>query len=43
MKDGANIVIILIDSELTPKSLTKDIIKEHKSWILLDDEEFILV
>jgi len=43
MKDGANIVVILIDNQLTPKSLTQDIVREHKSWILLDDEEFILV
>ena len=38
--NGADIKIILIDSELTNKKLTNDIINEYREWTLVDTEDF---
>lgn len=38
--NGADIKIILIDSELSNKKLTNDIINEYREWTLVDTEDF---
>jgi hypothetical protein len=38
--NGADIKIKLIDSELTHKNLTNDIINEYREWTLVDTEDF---
>ena len=38
--NGADIKIILIDSELTNKKLTDGIINEYREWTLVDTEDF---
>ena len=38
--NGADIKIILIDSELTHKNLTDGIINEYREWTLVDTEDF---
>ena len=40
ISNGADIKIKLIDSELTHKSLTYDIINEYREWTLVDTEDF---
>ena len=40
ISNGADIKIKLIDSELTHKNLTDDIINEYREWTLIDTEDF---
>ena len=40
ISNGADIKIKLIDSELTHKNLTDDIIDEYRGWTLVDTDDF---
>ena len=43
MNQDAAIQVILIDTDLTYQKLTSTIVNEYKEWILIDEEDFILI
>jgi hypothetical protein len=43
IKTNTDIIIKLIDSELNSKLIDNSILNEYKEWILVDEEDFILI